>query len=117
MNSPRRPALKSFLDGAPVATVEATPEPKAVKPKRVPKPKVAKPTPIAKAPEQAELTLTDVEIEPTKLVSLKIPLRMFEDIDTLRRNSRITLTDIFVKSAAPQVARLMVELGKRQGHK
>lgn len=96
----------SFLEGAPIKPADAP-----AKPKREPKAKPA----IAAVPDQTELTLTDVEIEPTKLVSLKIPLKMFEDIDTLRRASRITLTDILVKSAAPQIARLMDELKKRQG--
>lgn len=105
----KAPVMEAFLDGAPIKPADAP----APKPKRAPKPKAAKPTPIAKAPDQTELTLTDVEIEPTKLVSLKIPLKMFEDIDTLRRASRITLTDILVKSAAPQIARLMDELKKR----
>jgi hypothetical protein len=102
-----KPTLKppvvpsAFLEGAAGAAVTA-PKPGAVQ--KVPA-----------APKIPELTLTDVEIEATKLVSLKIPLKMYEDIDTLRRNSNITLTDIFVKSAAPQVARLIEELRKKQG--
>jgi hypothetical protein len=104
---PLKVPTQEFLEGAPVQPAEP-------KPKRVAKPK---PAPIAEAPAQLDLTLTDVEIEPTKLVSLKIPLKMFEDIDTLRRNSRITLTDIFIKSAAPQVSRLIEQLNKRKAQR
>jgi hypothetical protein len=104
---PLRPPVVSpaFLDGAPIApAAEAKPARKArAVVKREPE------------PQPEPLTLSDVEVEPTRLVSLKIPLKMFTDIDEIRRHSRVTLTDIFVKSAAPQVARLMEQLKKRQG--
>lgn len=110
LRAPVVPA-KDFLDGAPIDTVEQ-PAKAAAKPKREPKPKAAKP--VAHAPDQLDLVLTDVEAEPSKLVSMKIPLKLYEGIDKVRRNSRLTLTDIFVKSAEPQVARLLAEIEGRK---
>lgn len=86
---PKAEPLNTFVADAPVAPKEHT-EP------------------------QLRLTLPELDIEPVKMVSLKIPLSLYADIDALRRETGITLTDIFVKCATPEVELLKEQLERRK---
>lgn len=82
--------------------------PKAKTPRAKPAPKAAA------APAQYDLVLPEIDDHAVRMVSFKIPVALYNDIDYLRSHAKLTATDIFVKSATPQVARLLAELKERE---
>jgi hypothetical protein len=104
---PLKPVSQSFLDGAPVET-------KAVEPPKPRAKKAAAPQPDLFA---QRIALPEPEAHPVKAVSLKIPYQLYSDIDEIRKATGLTATDIFIKSAAPEVAMLLQQLRERQAVK
>jgi len=57
------------------------------------------------------------DVVPVQMVSIKIPLPLYNDIERLRRHTRLTMTKIFVESATPEVAKLLADLEAKLGRK
>lgn len=80
-----------------------------------PEPK-AKPTKAAKDTVQFQMriALPKRELHATKVVTMKIPIQLYADIDEIRSETGLTATEIFVRTATPEVAELLRQLRERK---